>query len=676
MFDETRSSYAALAIAALLPIVLFASVIAGLVGFREQDALRDRALSNVRDIAAGIDRFVAAQLKATEVMAHASSLARGDLPAFYTFVQGLKRREPDWVSVTLVDSDGNQLVNLARPYGTPLPKASDMATVEKVTITGKPVIGDYVVHSVVSGRPFVPIRVPVESGGHVKYVLSIGLDPSGLSRLFRLSGAPGDWIGAIVDRNGTLIARSTHASDYIGHAANANALKAIKTGQQGVYEGTTLEGLSTVFAFYTSPLTGWSVHYAVPRGEYQAPLYRVLWMVVLCGLVAVVLASVLFVLVARQNARQRKAQLAAFQSQKLEALGQFTSGIAHDFNNLLMAIMGNLELAAAKLGGHDVARNVERAYAAAKRGADLNAQLLAFARKRPPETTVASLNAAIEGATELLRTTLGPTVDLRCDLKRDLWLAAFDPAQIEVALLNLVANARDAMPQGGVLRIATRNVPAGSERAPSQLGDGDLVEVEVRDTGRGMTPDVQARALEPFFTTKPAGKGTGLGLSQIHGMVAQMKGAVAIESAPERGTVVRLYLPRALPGAIVERAAIEPPAVPPAVSGLRVLVVDDDAQVLAPVAEMLRGLGHDPVEAASGAEALRLLETDSSVELVLSDHAMPEMTGSEFAEIIRRRRPDLRIVLMTGYAEELPESGAVRAVIRKPFTAETLAQHL
>jgi CheY-like chemotaxis protein len=232
------------------------------------------------------------------------------------------------------------------------------------------------------------------------------------------------------------------------------------------------------------------------------------------------------------------------------------------------------------------------------------------------------------------------------------------------------------MPQGGVLRIATRNVPAGSERAPSQLGDGDLVEVEVRDTGRGMTPDVQARALEPFFTTKPAGKGTGLGLSQIHGMVAQMKGAVAIESAPERGTVVRLYLPRALPGAIVERAAIEPPAVPPAVSGLRVLVVDDDAQVLAPVAEMLRGLGHDPVEAASGAEALRLLETDSSIELVLSDHAMPEMTGSEFAEIIRRRRPDLRIVLMTGYAEELPESGAVRAVIRKPFTAETLAQHL
>jgi len=676
MVDETRSSYAALAIAALLPIVLFASVIAVLFGFREQDSLRDRALSNVRDIASGIDRFVAAQLKATEVMAHANSLVHGDLPLFYSYVEGLKQQEPDWVAVTLVDPDGHQLINLSRPYGTPLPKASDMATVEKVMITGRPVIGDYVVHSVVNGRPFVPIRVPVIVDGHVKYVLSIGLDPSGLSKLFKLSGAPGDWIGAIVDRNGTVIARSVRGKEYIGHAANPKAIEAIKTGRQGVYAGNTLEGLDTVFAFYTSPLTGWSVHYAVPRGEYQAPLYRVLWMVVLSGVLAVVLAVVLFVLVARQNARQRKAQLAAFQSQKLEALGQFTSGIAHDFNNLLMAIMGNLELAAAKLDGHPVGRNVDRAYAAAKRGAELNAQLLAFARKRPPETTVASLNAAIEGATELLRATLGPTIDLRYELRRDLWLAAFDPAQVEVALLNLVANARDAMPGGGALRIATRNVPAGSDRAPSQLGHVDLVEVEVKDTGRGMTPEVLARALEPFFTTKPAGKGTGLGLSQIHGMVAQMKGAVTIDSAPERGTAVRLYLPRALPGAVVAREPAEAPPARPAASGLRVLVVDDDAQVLAPVAEMLRSLGHEPVEAASGAEALRLIDSDPSIDLVLSDHAMPDMTGSQFAEILRQRRSDLRIVLMTGYAEDIPQSKAVRAVIRKPFTAETLARYI
>jgi len=676
MLQTPRSSYAALAVAALLPIVLFASVIAVVVGFREQAALRDRALSNVREIANGIDRYVAAQMKAIEVMSHARSLAQGDLAAFYDYLQGLKRHEPDWVSVTLVDVEGNQLINLSRPFGTPLPKASDMVSFEKVMRSGAPVIGDYVTHSLVNGRPFVPIRVPIERGGKIMYVLSVGLDPTGLSRLFAKSDSPGDWIGAVVDRRGTLIARSVRGGDFIGRQATGVALEAIKAEREGVYEGSTLEGLETVFAFYTSPLTGWSVHYALPRGQYQAPLYRILWIVVVSGLVAVALAAVLFVLVARQNARQRQAQLAAFQSQKLEALGQFTSGIAHDFNNLLMAIMGNLEMAAGKLDGHAAARNVERAYAAARRGADLNAQLLAFARKKPPETTVGSLNTTIRNATELLRATLGPTVDLRFDLRPDLWLAAFDPAQIEVALLNLVANARDAMASGGLLRISTRNVPAGSDRAPRELRDVDFVEIEVKDDGRGMSPDVLSRALEPFFTTKPAGKGTGLGLSQIHGMVSQMKGAIAIDSAPERGTSVLLYLPRALADAAATAAPAAPSAAPEPSPSLRVLVVDDDPQVLAPVAEMVRALGHEPVEAASGLDALRRIEEDPSISLVLTDHAMPEMTGSQFAEIVRTRRPGLRIVLMTGYAEEIPQSGTIRAVIRKPFTADMLAQYI
>ncbi|MGN6571483.1 MAG: ATP-binding protein, partial [Pseudolabrys sp.] len=313
---------------------------------------------------------------------------------------------------------------------------------------------------------------------------------------------------------------------------------------------------------------------------------------------------------------------------------------------------------------------------AARRGADLNAQLLAFARKKPPETTVGSLNATIESATELLRATLGPTVELRFDLRRDLWLAAFDPAQLEVALLNLVANARDAMGEGGVLRIATRNVPAGSGRAPAELRDIDFVEVEVKDDGRGMSADVLARALEPFFTTKPAGKGTGLGLSQIHGMISQMDGAIAIDSAPDRGTSVRLFLPRVLPESAAATVAAAPAVAPAPAASLRVLVVDDDPQVLAPVVEMLRSLGHEPVEASNGLDALRRLEEDPSIALVLSDHAMPEMTGSQFAEIMRTRRPDLRIILMTGYAEEIPQSGAIRAVIRKPFTADMLLQYI
>ena len=244
-------------------------------------------------------------------------------------------------------------------------------------------------------------------------------------------------------------------------------------------------------------------------------------------------------------------------------------------------------------------------------------------------------------------------------------------------MLNLVANARDAMPDGGVLRISTRNVPAGSDRAPAQLKGTELVEVEVRDNGRGMTRDVLALVLEPFFTTKPAGKGTGLGLSQIHGMIAQMKGAVAIVSAPDRGTAVRLYLPRAQPGAEAAAPAdVHPAKAAAPTAGMRVLVVDDDPQVLVLVAEMLRGArpragrGHR----RTGGAAASGERSDDRPGAQRPRHARHDRRP--FAEIMRTRRPDLRIVLMTGYAEEIPQSSAIRAVIRKPFTAETLAQYI
>ncbi len=511
--SETKPSYAALAIAALLPIVLFASVIAVIIGFREQEALQQRALANVREIANGIDRFIAGQLKAAEVMAQSGGLQSGDLRAFYLLAARLKAKEPEWNSLVLLDTEGHQLINLGRPFGDPLPPVIDTGSYRMVLAQGVPVIGDYTSRGAVTGEAFAPIRVPVFVGGKIKYVLTIGLDPRRLSRLFALSDAPRDWVGAVVDRNGRLLARSVRTG-YVGQLATRVALEAIKRGKQGIYEGHTLEGLDTVFAFYTSPLTGWSVHYAVPRAEYQAPLYRILWIVVLSGLLAVALAVVLFLIVARQNALRRRTEIAALQSQKLEALGRFTSGIAHDFNNLLMAIMGNLEVAGGKLADHTAGKNVERAYAAAQRGAELNGQLLAFARQKPLERKIASLNEVIESASELLRGTLGPTVILSFDLQRDLWLASLDPAQIEMALLNLVVNAHDAMPNGGGLRISTRNVRPNSADSPADSKSAELVMLEVRDSGLGMSPEVQSRAMEPFFTTKAAGKGTGLGLSQ------------------------------------------------------------------------------------------------------------------------------------------------------------------
>ena len=305
---ENRRSYLALVLAALLPIVLFASAIALIVGFREQSALETSALSKVREIAAGIDRYVAAQLKAAEVMAKVGSLQRGDLQGFYEFASRVKNDEPGWNNVVVSDRSGEQLINLARPFGAPLAGISDPGSFEQVIEKRKAVIGDLAERGTVSGQLFVPLRVPVFEGNDIKYILSIALDPRQLSKLFALADAPGDWVGAVVDRNGNLLARSVLAAELVGKKATGVALEAIKKGRQGIYEGRTLEGLDTIFAFYTSPLTGWSVHYAVPRAAYTAPLRSILWIVVLCAAAAVAAALVLFTIISREAARRRAEQ--------------------------------------------------------------------------------------------------------------------------------------------------------------------------------------------------------------------------------------------------------------------------------------------------------------------------------------------------------------------------------
>ncbi len=305
---ENRRSYLALVLAALLPIVLFASAIALIVGFREQAALEASALSKVREIASGIDRYIAAQLKAAEIISKVGSLQRGDLEQFYDFAARLKADEPGWNNIVVSDRAGQQLINLARPFGAPLAGLSDPGSFRQAIETRAPVIGDLADRGIVSGEFFVPMRVPVFEGDAIKYIVSIALDPRQLSKLFSLADAPGDWVGAIVDRNGRLLARSVLADQLVGRQATPAALEAIKHGKQGIYEGRTLEGLDTVFVFYTSPLTGWSVHYAVPRAAYNAPLHNILWIVVLCTAAAVAVALFLFSIVSREAARQRAEQ--------------------------------------------------------------------------------------------------------------------------------------------------------------------------------------------------------------------------------------------------------------------------------------------------------------------------------------------------------------------------------
>jgi signal transduction histidine kinase len=372
-----------------------------------------------------------------------------------------------------------------------------------------------------------------------------------------------------------------------------------------------------------------------------------------------------------QRTREREAALAqVHEMQKLESLGQLTGGVAHDFNNLLMAVLGNLELLRKYVPDDPrILRLIDGALQGAERGATLTKRMLAFARRqelRPEAVDVARL---VDGMVEMLSRSLGPMVRITTVFDPGLAPARVDPNQLELALLNLAVNARDAMPSGGQLAIAARHVPAGAGAMP-ELGAGDHICIAVRDTGCGMDETTAKRATEPFFTTKPRGRGTGLGLSMVHGLVAQSGGAMRIDSRPNHGTTVELWFPVAAP--VVPAKA--PPADPPeagAIRSYRVLVVDDDPIVAAGTAAMLEDLGHFAIAAGSGARALEMLHTQPGIDLVITDYAMPGMTGAELATRIERLRPGLPVVIASGYAELLQEVTLPR--LAKPYRQHDLA---
>ncbi len=363
---------------------------------------------------------------------------------------------------------------------------------------------------------------------------------------------------------------------------------------------------------------------------------------------------------------RRRVEEALFKARKLEAIGQLTGGVAHDFNNLLSAVLGNLELLELRLGENEGAqRLVRNAARAAERGAKLTEQLLAFARKQHLRPEPIDVNRAVAGMSDLLARTLGGTIRLQTALQPDLWPALADPSQIELVILNLAINSRDAMPLGGSLVIETVNVPAESPERPADLDPGHFVRLAVTDTGTGMSDDVLARAFEPFFTTKEVGKGTGLGLAQVYGVVTQLGGDIRLRSRVGEGTTVEIYLPRAAaepvsaPVRVPERATAAP-------SRAKILVVDDDPDVREVVANGLASAGYQ-VEVASDARvALDLIER---ADLLVADFAMPGMTGAELARAARERLPDLPIVIITGYAEtKLGDlSGGADYVLKKPF---------
>ncbi len=383
---------------------------------------------------------------------------------------------------------------------------------------------------------------------------------------------------------------------------------------------------------------------------------------------------------AAQISERERVEKELRQMQRLEAVGQLTSGVAHDFNNLLTVILGNVRfieraIARGSLNG-ELAERIGYMRTAAERGAKLTGQMLAFSRRQKLEPKTVDLNETVGSMRELLHSTMGGTVRLETVLKPDLWSALVDPTQIELIILNLAINARDAMEVGGSLTVETANVTIDAEPARAEEpGPGEYVVLAVSDTGHGMSEEVLAKAFEPFFTTKGVGRGSGLGLAQVYGFAKQSGGGVSIRTRPGEGTTVSVYLPRASVKPVKPPVETTPEA-PPAPSGVTILLVDDDSAVREVTASLLREFGYQVTEAGSGNAALDILRGGkTAVDLLLADYAMPGMNGVETVKAAQAMRPGLPALFITGFADlaALREVGEDR-IIQKPFREEELAR--
>jgi PAS domain S-box-containing protein len=371
-----------------------------------------------------------------------------------------------------------------------------------------------------------------------------------------------------------------------------------------------------------------------------------------------------------------RAREALFQSQKMDAIGQLTGGVAHDFNNLLMAVLGSLELLGRRLPPEDERsrRLLDNAVQGARRGATLTQRMLSFARRQEMDAKPVDVATLVRGIGELLQRSLGPLVAIRTEISDSLPAVLADANQLELAILNLCMNARDAMPEGGEIAVGARREAVAGEHKTG-LPPGDYLCLSIRDHGHGMDTDTLAKAAEPFFTTKGIGKGTGLGLPMVHGMAEQMHGRLMLDSMPGQGTAAEIWLPVAQDSATATAGNTAEDTQAPTHQSLTVLAVDDDALVLFNTVAMLEELGHRVLEAMSGEAALELLQ-GNTVDLVITDQAMPQMTGAQLIDAIRERWPALPIVLATGYAE-LP-AGVAQGTpkLAKPFTEADLAKIL
>lgn len=652
-----------LVLAALLPLVILSAWL-GVAALRQrQVALESEAQARVDQASILVDRELQGQAAVLTAMAQLPALDPPfSEPSLRAIIERIRRHQPQWRTVVLTDLQGARL--LAMPnYAPTLARVPDLRPQQEVVRTGRP--GFTAARGGLIPEAFI-VRVPVVRDGRTHYVLSAAMHRRAITGALRASDLPRDWIGAVLDRGGRIVARTEGSADLVGSLDAQAAREAIRHGESGVYRGLSLEGRPMVSAYRVVPSTGWSVHISIPRQDYNAPLRRALWLLVAGASASLLLAALFLWLMARELQLRRSEQVVVEEVARMEALGRMTGGVAHDFNNLLMIVQGSAELLKRRLAEPDrIATYADAILSACQRGQGLTRQLLAFARRSAHEPSAFDLQPRIDELKEMLERSTRGDVAVTVTAPDDTWTVLADKDALDIALINLAVNARDAMPEGGTLALSCRNVVLAKNRGEIGL-EGEFVALTVQDSGAGIDPQHLPHIFEPFYTTKPSGKGTGLGLSQVYGFARQAGGAVTVSSPPGQGASFTLYLPRA---AIAARPIPVRSERPTDAQQGRLLLVEDNDEVGEVTQAMLEDAGYTVTRVHGAAAALKLIEAGEPFDVVLSDIVMEGgMSGLELAPLLVARRPGLPIQLMTGYSEALARgAGCGFPVLPKPF---------
>ena len=718
-------------LAILVPAFAAAALAVGYVYVEERQAQENSVTEAVRAFALLVQNDLQTREGVLHALAASPALAQGDLGEFSQHARLLAPTRDS--AIILLEPTGRQLMNTRAAPDQALPerRRSNIQALIAKHGPDRTLVSD-LFPAPFSGQHDFVIQVPVHIQGQLRYFLSMSEDAGQLQHLLELQRFPAGWQAVIVDRSNRIIARTREPEYFRGRSVSAEAQHQFASRREGIFNGTNLAGTPVQGFFGTVPDVDWKVMVTIPQAELRrVPLHAAAFLAAMMALLlALALAGARWVgrraiapieqlgrsaddlgkgvevayapqevaeldavarrmadasveirrarhelerRVAEAVAASEQAQQALMRSQKLEALGRLTGGIAHEFNNLLQTLTTALQLAALTSNQPRVQSLIDTCKRTVGRANALTTRLGSFGRLQDARLLTVDPAEQVRNSLQLIRGVLRHGITLDIDCEDGAWPVTIDPLQFDLALLNLAINARDAMADGGRLQIRVRNTCL--EPTMERVG-GDYVVVTVADSGSGMPPEVLARALDPFFTTKAPGEGTGLGLPQAYAFANQSQGFLALASSVGVGTTIDLYLPRsAQPLSHSPAGATDTGTAIRQASG-RVLFVEDDPLVREAVVGGLEDAGFDVVVAASGDQALAMIEKGLDTEVVFSDIVMPgQVSGIDLAALLRERRPGLPVVLATGYTDQRAVVPGVQ-VLAKPYEIGQLVELL